>query len=122
MKECEFTFQVTFLVCCHPEILLPRQRDVTTSSLLLLLVPISKQNKITGKNSHILIRVVVGLYCGNPRHHRVVILSLKRNTHKKRDFKKYYYKVSSVPVHIFCWKSATTILRFHFQTLFNCKL
>ena len=26
-------FSVTFSVCCHPEILLPRQRDVTTSPL-----------------------------------------------------------------------------------------
>ena len=30
-KQCEFTFWMTFSVCCHPEILLPWQRNVTTS-------------------------------------------------------------------------------------------
>ena len=32
-KQCEFTFYVKFLVCCHPEILLPWQSDITTSPL-----------------------------------------------------------------------------------------
>ena len=30
-KQCEFTFLVMFSVCCHPEIFLPLQSDVTTS-------------------------------------------------------------------------------------------
>ena len=30
IKKCEFTFEVTFSVCCHSEILLPWQRDVLT--------------------------------------------------------------------------------------------
>ena len=30
MKQCEFTFEVMFSVCCHPKILLPWQRHVTT--------------------------------------------------------------------------------------------
>ena len=33
IKQCEFTFSVTFSVCCHPEILLPWQRDILTSPL-----------------------------------------------------------------------------------------
>ena len=28
LKQCEFTVEVTFLVCCHPEILLLWQRDL----------------------------------------------------------------------------------------------
>ena len=33
LKQCEFTYEVTFLVCRHPEILLQWKRDVTTFPL-----------------------------------------------------------------------------------------
>ena len=33
LKQSELTVEVTFLVCCHPEILLLWQRDLRTSPL-----------------------------------------------------------------------------------------
>ena len=36
LKQCEFTFQVTFSVFCHPEVLLAWQHDVMTSLLYYL--------------------------------------------------------------------------------------
>ena len=42
LKQCELTFSMTFSVCCHLEILLPWQRDVTTSlSFLQVLFPVA---------------------------------------------------------------------------------
>ena len=37
LKQCEFTFLSEFLVCCHPKILLPWQRDVMTSPFCCIL-------------------------------------------------------------------------------------
>ena len=51
LKQCEFTFQVTFSVFCHPEVLLPWQHDVMTS--LLYYFPNKKiyLSQITGWDS-----------------------------------------------------------------------
>ena len=43
-EQCNFTFEVFYSVCCHPEILPPWQRDVTTSPLYLMaLLPRSQE-------------------------------------------------------------------------------
>ena len=43
-EQCNFTFEVFYSVCCHPDILPPWQRDVTTSPLyLMVLLPCSQE-------------------------------------------------------------------------------
>ena len=51
LKWCEFTFYVTFSVCCHPEILLPWQCDAMTSPLYYLPNRKIDLSRITGWDS-----------------------------------------------------------------------
>jgi len=43
-EKVRIDFQVTFSVCCHPKLLLPWQRDVTTSPFYKLLPERSHTN------------------------------------------------------------------------------